>query len=59
MGEQCREDFAALAKGLLGIRAIFGSDLTAPPMAAAIGAHLRDLLDRDPRGYLSELASHE
>ena len=58
MGEQCREDFVALAKAVLGIRAIFASDLITPPMVAAIGAHLSGLLDRDPRLYLAGLARH-
>ena len=58
MGEQCREDFSALAKAVLGIRAIFASDLTTPPIAAAIGAHLSGLLGRDPRLYLAGLADH-
>jgi fructuronate reductase len=59
MGEQCREDFAALAKAILGVRAIFGLDLKTPPMVAAVGAHLRGLLEEDPRGYLAGLARHE
>ena len=59
MGESCREDFTALASAVLGIRAIFGADLTTPPMVAAIGGHLRDLLDGDARGYLAGLARHE
>src|SRR5271165_4140367 len=58
MGEQCREDFSALAKAVLGIRPIFASDLTTPPMTAAIGAHLSGLLDRDTRLYLAGLAHH-
>jgi fructuronate reductase len=59
MGEQTREDFEALARAVLGIGAIFGSDLTTPPMVAATGAHLRGLLDGDARAYLAGLASHE
>jgi fructuronate reductase len=59
MGEQCREDFAALAKAILGVRTIFGLDLTTPPMVAALGAHLRGLLEEDPSSYLAGLAPHE
>ncbi len=59
MGEQCREDFSALAKAVLGIRAIFAPDLTTPPMVAAIAAHLSGLLHRDPRVYLAGIARHE
>ncbi len=59
MGEQCQEDFEALARAALGISAIFGSDLTTPPFIAAIGAHLRGLLGADPRAYLVAMASHE
>ncbi len=58
MGEKCREDFEALAKSVLGIGAIFASDLMTQPTAAAIGAHLRALLSGDPRAYLTGLASH-
>jgi mannitol-1-phosphate/altronate dehydrogenase len=56
MGEQTREDFKALARAVLGIGAIFGSDLTTPPIVAATGAHLRGLLDGDARAYLAGLA---
>jgi fructuronate reductase len=59
MGESCREDFTALASAVLGIRAIFNSDLTNPPMVAVIGRHLRGLLGGDPRAYLEGLARHE
>jgi fructuronate reductase len=59
MGEQCRDDFAALAKGVLGIRSIFGTDLLAPPTVAAIATHLSGLLDHDPRLYLAGLARRE
>jgi fructuronate reductase len=59
MGESCREDFAALTSAVLGIRTIFGSDLTTPPMVAVIGAHLRGLLGGDARDYLAGLARHE
>jgi fructuronate reductase len=57
MGEQCREDFAALATAVLGVDSIFASDMATPPMAATIGEHLRGLLDGDPRAYLAGLAS--
>jgi fructuronate reductase len=59
IGEQCREDFEALANEVLGIRTIFGADLTTPSFVAAIGAHLRGLLEGDPRLYLTGLARHE
>jgi fructuronate reductase len=59
MGEQCREDFAALAKAILGVRVVFGLDLTTPPMVAAVGAHLRGLLEGDSRGYLAGLVRHD
>jgi len=59
MDESCREGFTALARAVLGIRAIFGSDLASPQMAAVIGGHLRGLLGGDPRAYLEGLARHE
>jgi fructuronate reductase len=59
MGEQCREDFSALARAVLGVRAIFGSDLSTPPFVAAVGAHLRGLLDGDAAAYLAGLAGRE
>lgn len=59
MGEECREDFEALATRVLSIGAIFGSDLSQPAMVSAIGSHLRNLLDGDPVAYLSGFAGHE
>ena len=56
MGEECREDFSALAKAVLGVRTIFGSDLATAPFVAAVGAHLRGLLDGDAAAYLAGLA---
>jgi fructuronate reductase len=55
-GEPCGEDFVALARAVLGIEAIFGSDLASPPLVEAVGAHLRGLLDGDPRAYLTGIA---
>ncbi|MFY9967797.1 MAG: mannitol dehydrogenase family protein [Roseiarcus sp.] len=56
MGEECREDFSALARAVLGVRTIFGSDLATAPFVAAVGAHLRGLLDGDAAAYLAGLA---
>jgi fructuronate reductase len=53
LGEQSSDDFAGLARAVLEIRPIFGTDLAAPPLAAAVGAHLRGLLKGDARGYLA------
>jgi fructuronate reductase len=58
LGEQSSEDFAGLAKAVLDIQAIFASDLATPPLAAAIGAHLRGLLEGDARAYLAGIAGH-
>lgn len=46
-------DFAELARSLLGIRAIFRTDLAGAPVADAIGRHLAGLLSGDPRAHLS------
>jgi fructuronate reductase len=59
IGEQCREDFKALAKAMLGVTAIFGPDLATPPLISTVGAHLRGLLDGDPRAYLAGMASND
>jgi fructuronate reductase len=56
LGERCGEDFNALAKAVLRIDGIFGSDLAAAPIVAIVGNHLRGLLTGDPRAYLSEIA---
>jgi fructuronate reductase len=45
-------DFLALAKALLSLDAIFGTDLAGSPAADAIAAHLEGLLSADPRTYL-------
>jgi fructuronate reductase len=55
IGEQCGSDFGGLARALLDIQAVFGTDLADSPAAAAIGAHLQGLLSDDPRRYLSAL----
>jgi fructuronate reductase len=55
-GERAGEDFEGLAKAVLSIEAIFAADLATPPLAAAIGAHLRGLLGADPRGHLADVA---
>jgi fructuronate reductase len=57
--DQTGEDFALLARAVLGIDAIFGADLASPPFVAAIGAHLRGLLTDDPRTYLAEIVAGE
>ena len=45
-----------LARGALGIEAIFGADLAeAPAVAAAIARHLGGLLSDEPVAYLAGL----
>ena len=39
---------------LIGIEAVFGSDLRDSMAVPAIAMHLRGLLSSDPRGYLRE-----
>ncbi len=58
IGEEAGGDFNALAKGLLGLDAIFGADLARSPAADAIAAHLAGLLSADPRLYLAKRLSH-
>jgi fructuronate reductase len=58
LGERSTEDFAALARAVLDIEAVFASDLATPPFAAAIGAHLRGLLAGDARAYLGGISGH-
>jgi fructuronate reductase len=53
IGEDTRDDFGALAKALMAIAAIFGTDLAGSSAGAAIAAHLRGLLSGDPRLYLA------
>ena len=55
IGEQSGGDFGGLARALLDIQAVFGTDLADSPAATAIGAHLQGLLSHDPRRYLSAL----
>ncbi|MDQ0391986.1 mannitol dehydrogenase family protein [Labrys monachus] len=56
LGEEAGGDFEALARALLGIGAIFGTDLAASPACAAIARHLEGLLSVDPRSYLAGVA---
>jgi mannitol-1-phosphate/altronate dehydrogenase len=58
LGEQSGDDFAGLAKSVLGVSAIFGTDLASPQLSASIGAHLRGLLAGDARAYLTGIAAH-
>jgi fructuronate reductase len=57
LGERAGEDFSGLAKSVLEITAIFGTDLATPEMAASIAAHLRGLLAGDARAYLAGIAA--
>jgi mannitol-1-phosphate/altronate dehydrogenase len=52
LGEENGDDFKALARAVLGIEAIFGTDLAASPATEAIAKHLEGLLSGDPRLYL-------
>lgn len=58
LGEENGDDFRALAKALLGIEAVFGTDLAASPAAEACAKHLEGLLSGDPRLYLIDRLSH-
>ena len=59
LGEQAGEDFAGLAKSILAISAIFGTDLATAKMTASIAAHLRGLLAGDAREYLAGLLARD
>lgn len=52
IGDRIGGDFPGLARGMLGIDAVFGSDLIGSPAEAAIAGHLRGLLGEDAAGYL-------
>ena len=54
IGEQTGE-FDALSRALLGLEAVFGTDLASSPAAPVVGGHLRGLLSSDPKRYLSAL----
>ena len=56
IGDRTGHDFGALAHRMLGLEAIFGTDLLGSPAETAIASHLEGLLGREPRGYLSGLA---
>src|SRR6185437_16829612 len=47
-------DWPQLAKSVLAIGAIFGTDMARPQLIEPIASHLRGLLDGDPRAYLAE-----
>ncbi len=59
LGDHSGGDFRSLAKAILGIEAIFGTDLATAQLTAAIGAHLSGLLSNDPRAYLAQRLIHE
>ena len=48
-------DARDIARAVLAIEQIFGSDLVAGPLAAVVARHLQHLLAADPRGYLATL----
>ncbi|WP_413988204.1 mannitol dehydrogenase family protein [Labrys okinawensis] len=54
IGEQGGDDFDGLARALIGIEQVFGSDLRDSTAVPAIAMHLRGLLGGDVRGYLRE-----
>jgi fructuronate reductase len=55
IGEETGTNFEALSRALLGIEAVFGTDLVHSPAEVAIGAHLRGLLSGEARDYLRRL----
>jgi fructuronate reductase len=59
LAERSGDDFDALAKSVLGISAIFGTDLSTPQLSTSVGAHLRGLLAGDARAYLAGIAARE
>lgn len=52
IGGEFGGDFDELTRAMLGIEAIFGSDLMDSPAEAVIAGHLRGLLSEHPQAYL-------
>ena len=52
-------DWSELAKAVLAIAPIFGTDMARPQLIEPIARHLRGLLDGDAGGYLKERLSDE
>jgi fructuronate reductase len=50
-------DFAEIARAVLAIPPIFGTDLSRPDLAEPVARHLEGLLGGDPRTYLTERLS--
>jgi hypothetical protein len=46
-------DFALIARAILLIAPIFGTDLARPGVVQVVGRDLEGLLDGDPRAYLA------
>jgi fructuronate reductase len=53
IGER-NSDWSELAKAVLAIPPIFGTDMARPELIEPIARHLRGLLQGDPRAYLAE-----
>jgi fructuronate reductase len=58
IGEKA-SDWDALARSVLTIAPIFGTDMARPELVEAIARHLRGLLGGDARGYLAEQRADE
>ena len=52
-------DWSELAKAVLAIAPIFGTDMARPDLIEPVARHLRGLLDGDARAYLEERLSDE
>jgi fructuronate reductase len=57
IGNSFDADFRTLARTMLGIEEIFGTDLAGTPAETEMAAHLEGLLGSDPNGYLSIVVS--
>ena len=58
IGEKA-SDWDALARSVLTIAPIFGTDMARPELVEAIARHLRGLLGGDARFYLAERLADE
>jgi fructuronate reductase len=58
IGEQ-NSDWSGLARAVLAIAPIFGTDMARPQLIEPIARHLRGLLGGDARGYLKERLGDE
>jgi fructuronate reductase len=55
LADEAGGDFEGLAKAVLELAPLFGSDLAAPSLVRNVAAHLRALLSSEPRAYVANL----